>query len=50
MRSTTMASNVPQVQSAPVTVIVAHDLQFQRHFPEQFPAYNAEPLIDDNPH
>ena len=46
---TLMASNVPQVQSAPVTVIVAHDLQFQRHLPEQFPAYNAKPLFDDNP-
>lgn len=44
-----MPSNVPQVQSAPVTVIVAHDPQFQRHLPEQFPAYNAKPLFDDNP-
>jgi nitroreductase len=43
-----MPSNVPQVQSAPVTVIVAHDQQFQRHLPEQFPAYNAKPLFDDN--
>ena len=43
-----MPSNVPQVQSAPVTAIVAHDQQFQRHLPEQFPAYNAKPLFDDN--
>lgn len=43
-----MPSNVSQVQSAPVTVIVAHDQQFQRHLPEQFPAYNAKPLFDDN--
>lgn len=44
-----MASNVVQVHSAAVTVIVAHDVQFQRHLPEQFPAFNAKPMFDANP-
>lgn len=44
-----MPSNVPQVESASVTVIVAHDTQFQEHLPSQFPAYNAKPLFDNDP-
>jgi nitroreductase len=44
-----MPSNVAQVESASVTVIVAHDTQFQEHLPSQFPAYNAKPLFDNDP-
>lgn len=44
-----MPTNVPQVNSASVTVIVAHDTQFQEHLPSQFPAYNAKPLFDNDP-
>lgn len=44
-----MPNNVPQVNSASVTVIVAHDTQFQEHLPSQFPAYNAKPLFDNDP-
>jgi 3-hydroxypropanoate dehydrogenase len=44
-----MPGNVPQVKSASVTVIVAHDSQFQEHLPSQFPAYNAKPLFDNDP-
>jgi len=44
-----MPGNVPQVQSAAVTVIVAYDTQFFEHLPKQFPAYDAKPLYDSNP-
>jgi 3-hydroxypropanoate dehydrogenase len=44
-----MPGNVPQVNSASVTVIVAYDTQFQVHLPSQFPAYDAKPLFDNNP-
>ena len=44
-----MPGNVPQVQSAAVTVIVAQDTQFHEHLPTQFPGYDAKPLFDANP-
>lgn len=44
-----MPGNVPQVQSAAVTVIVAQDTQFHAHLPMQFPGYDAKPLFDANP-
>ena len=34
--------NVPQVQSAAVTVIVAYDTRFPEHLPTQFPGYDAK--------
>jgi 3-hydroxypropanoate dehydrogenase len=49
LRPALMPSNVPQVDSASVTVIVAHDTDFQSQLPSQFPAYNAKPLFDQDP-
>jgi len=40
--------NVAQVNSAPVTVIVAMDSQFFEHLPTQFPVYDAKPLFVGN--
>jgi len=44
-----MPGNVPQVESAAVTVIVAQDTRFHEHLPTQFPGYDAKPLFDANP-
>lgn len=44
-----MPGNVPQVESAGVTVIVAQDSRFHEHLPTQFPGYDAKPLFDANP-
>ncbi len=44
-----MPNNVPQVQSAAITVIVAQDSRFHEHLPTQFPGYDAKPLFDANP-
>lgn len=44
-----MPNNVPQVQSAAVTVIVAQDTRFPEHLPTQFPGYDAKPMFDANP-
>lgn len=41
--------NVPQVESAAVTVIVAYDTQFFNHLPVQFPVYDAKPIFENNP-
>jgi Nitroreductase len=42
------AGNVPKVQEAPVTVIVAGDSRFYEHLAEQWPAYDAAaPFIDN---
>ena len=41
--------NVPQVQSAAVTVIVAYDTRFAEHLPSQFPGYDAKAVFDANP-
>jgi 3-hydroxypropanoate dehydrogenase len=41
--------NVPQVESASVTVIVAHDTTFYEFLPELFPAYDAKPIFESNP-
>jgi 3-hydroxypropanoate dehydrogenase len=40
--------NVAQVNSAPVTVIVAQDSKFYDHLPTQFPVYDAKPLFEGN--
>ena len=42
--------NVPQVESASVTVIVAMDQQFYEHLPRLFPAYDAKPIFENNVH
>lgn len=41
--------NVPQVESAAVTVIIAFDTQFFEHLPTQFTASNAKALYENNP-
>jgi 3-hydroxypropanoate dehydrogenase len=40
--------NIPQVESASVTVIVAYDTKFFEHLPTQFPAYDAKPIFENN--
>ena len=44
-----LGSNVAQVESAPVTVIVAHDEKFYDHLPTLFPALDARPMFGSNP-
>ena len=44
-----MPGNVPQVQSAAVTVIVAQDSRFHEHLPAQFPGYAAKAVCDAKP-
>ncbi len=44
-----MASNLEKSLAAPVTVIIAQDLDFPNRLPEQYPAYNAKPMYDANP-
>jgi len=46
---TLMPGNVPQVESAAVTVIVAYDTKFFNHLPLQFPVYDAKPIFENNP-
>lgn len=41
--------NVPQVESAGVTVIIAYDTQFYEHLPTQFTAMDAKAIFDKNP-
>ena len=41
--------NVPQVESAAVTVSVAYDTRFPEHLPTQFPGYDAKAVFDANP-
>ena len=42
-------SNVEQVRSAPVTVIVAYDQKFYDQLPTLFPAFDARSLFASNP-
>ncbi|MDX9970107.1 MAG: malonic semialdehyde reductase [Hydrogenophaga sp.] len=49
LRPALSSGNVAQTDAAAITVIVAHDRQFQEHLPQQFPAYDAKPLFDGNP-
>ena len=41
-------NNIPQVDSAAVTVIVAYDSQFYEHLPKLFPAFDAKPIYENN--
>lgn len=40
--------NVPQVESAAVTVIIAYDTQFFDHLPTLFPVMDAKPMFAGN--
>jgi 3-hydroxypropanoate dehydrogenase len=44
-----LGSNVPQVESAPVTAIVAYDEKFYDHLPTLFPAFDARSMFVSNP-
>jgi 3-hydroxypropanoate dehydrogenase len=44
-----MASNLKKSLAAPVTVIIAQDLDFPNHLPAQYPAFNAKPMYDADP-
>ena len=41
--------NVAKMESAPVTVIVAHDLEFWTHLPFLFPHEDRRPLFEGKP-
>lgn len=42
-------TNVPKMMSAPVTAIIAYDLEFYKDLPEQFPLNpNAQAIFKDN--
>ncbi len=43
------APNVPQVEAAPVTAIIAYDQKFYDHLPTLFPAYDMRPMFASNP-
>lgn len=43
-----MAGNVPQMESAAATVIVAYDSEFYEHLPQQFPNYEAKAIFENN--
>lgn len=43
------SGNRDKTLAAPAVVIVAQDLRFHEHLPEQFPAYDAKTLFDANP-
>jgi 3-hydroxypropanoate dehydrogenase len=42
-------ANVPKVAAAPVTVIIAHDLEFWRHLPFLFPHEDRRPHFEGKP-
>jgi 3-hydroxypropanoate dehydrogenase len=42
-------ANVPKVQAAPVTCIVAHDVAFFEHLPRLFPHRDVAPRFRSNP-
>ncbi len=49
LKSCLMEANVPKMMSAPVTAIIAYDLEFYKDLPKQFPANpNAPALFRDN--
>ena len=41
--------NVAKIEQAPVTVIVGMDMDFPRHLPTLFPAYDAKGFFDNTP-
>lgn len=43
------SGNRDKTLAAPAVAIVAQDLRFHEHLPEQFPAYDAKTLFDANP-
>ena len=50
LRPALASGNVEKVMSAPVTVIVAYDLQFHDHLPRLFPhSRSMKKLFDDDP-
>lgn len=42
-------ANVPKMQSAPVTVIIAYDTAFWTHLPQLFPHEDRRPLFEGKP-
>jgi 3-hydroxypropanoate dehydrogenase len=43
------SGNRDKTLAAPLVAIIAYDARFHEHLPEQFPAFDAKPLFDDNP-
>jgi nitroreductase len=44
-----MPGNVDKTRSAPVTVVVAQDMEFYEHLPRLFPAFDARSVFVGNP-
>lgn len=49
LKASLAPGNVPQVESASVTVIVAYDTKFYEQLPTLFPVYDAKPIFENNP-
>jgi 3-hydroxypropanoate dehydrogenase len=49
LKASLAPGNVPQVECASVTVIVAYDTKFYEQLPTLFPVYDAKPIFENNP-
>ncbi len=49
LAGTVMGSNVEQIKSAPVTVIIAWDEKFYDQLPKLFPVMDVRPMFTSNP-
>jgi nitroreductase len=49
LKASLAPGNVPQVESASVTVIIAYDTKFYEKLPMLFPVYDAKPIFESNP-
>lgn len=48
LKATLSPGNVPQVESASVTAIIAYDTKFYEQLPTLFPVYDAKPIFENN--
>lgn len=48
LAATAMEANQPKIRSAPVTVIIGHDLDFASHLPKLFPHTDAKSWFEGN--
>ena len=49
LKASLAPGNIPQVESASVTVVVAYDTKFYEQLPTLFPVYDAKPIFENNP-
>ncbi len=48
LAATAMEDNQPKIRSAPITVIIGHDLDFASHLPKLFPHTDAKSWFEGN--